>query len=154
MNSIDKYQSLIIGLAVVLGLLAGQLDVAGYYAEYFIVPFLMVMLFGLFLNIPLKDLLKSFSNFEFFSTNLLINFIWIPIFAYVLGYLLLQNQLSLWIGFVMLMVMPCTEWYLIFTGIAKGNTPLSASGCLNNRYKFASILQFPYNKAIGDGVRP
>lgn len=127
MNSINKYQSLIIGLAVILGLLAGQLDAIGKYAEYFIVPFLMVMLFGLFLNIPIRDLLKSFSNLEFFSANLLINFIWTPIFAYVLGYLLLQNQLSLWIGFVMLMVTPCTDWYLIFTGIAKGNTPLSAS---------------------------
>ena len=27
----------------------------------------------------------------------------------------------------MLMVTPCTDWYLIFTGTAKGNTPLSAS---------------------------
>lgn len=127
MNTINKYQSLIIGSAVILGLLAGQLDAIGKYAEYFIVPFLMVMLFGLFLKIPIKNLLKSFSNLKFFSANLLINFIWTPIFAYVLGYLLLQNQLSLWIGFVMLMVTPCTDWYLIFTGIAKGNIPLSAS---------------------------
>lgn len=27
----------------------------------------------------------------------------------------------------MLMVTPCTDWYLIFTGIAKGNVPLSAT---------------------------
>jgi len=35
--------------------------------------------------------------------------------------------MSLWIGFVMLMVTPCTDWYLIFTGIAKGNTSLAAA---------------------------
>jgi len=127
MNSVNKYQSLIIGLSVVLGLLFGQLNEVKKIAEYFIVPFLMIMLFGLFLNIPIKDLMKSFSHHQFFSANILINFIWTPIFAYLLGYLFLQNQLSLWIGFVMLMVTPCTDWYLIFTGIAKGNVPLSAS---------------------------
>lgn len=85
------------------------------------------MLFGLFLNIPLKNLLSSFSNLKFISANLVINFIWTPIFTYLLGLLLLQDHLSLWIGFVMLMVTPCTDWYLIFTGIAKGNTSLSAA---------------------------
>lgn len=127
MNVVNKYQTVIIGLAVILGLLIGQMGEAGNYAEYFIVPFLMIMLFGLFLNIPVKDLLKSFSNIRFFSANIGINFIWTPLFAYGLGYLFLQNELSLWIGFVMLMVTPCTDWYLIFTGTAKGNTALSAS---------------------------
>lgn len=127
MNVVNKYQTVIIGLAVILGLFIGQMGEAGNYAEYFIVPFLMIMLFGLFLNIPIKDLLKSFSNLKFFSANIGINFIWTPIFAYGLGYLFLQNEMSHWIGFVMLMVTPCTDWYLIFTGIAKGNTPLSAS---------------------------
>ena len=127
MNSINRYQSLIIGLAVVAGLLAGQWDAVASVADYVIVPFLMLMLYGLFLNIPIKNLLKSFSNLKFFSANLAINFIWTPIFAWVLGYLFLQDYLSLWIGFVMLMVTPCTDWYLIFTGIAKGNTTLSAS---------------------------
>ena len=127
MNIVNKYQTLIIGLAVILGLLIGQMSEARNYAEYFIVPFLMIMLFGLFLNIPIKNLLKSFSNLKFFSANIGINFIWTPVFAYGLGYLLLRNELSIWIGFVMLMVTPCTDWYLIFTGTAKGNTPLSAS---------------------------
>lgn len=127
MNVINKYQSLIIGLAVILGLLLGQWNVIEVYAKHFIVPFLMIMLFGLFLNIPIKKLLKSFSNRKFFSANLLINFIWTPIFAYLLGYVLLQHHQSLWIGFVMLMVTPCTDWYLIFTGTARGNVPLSAS---------------------------
>lgn len=127
MNSINKYQSLIIGIAVVFGLLLGKLNDVGKIAEYFIVPFLMLMLFGLFLNIPIKDLMKSFAHHKFFSANILINFIWTPIFAYLLGNLFLQNQLSLWIGFVMLMVTPCTDWYLIFTGIAKGNISLSTS---------------------------
>lgn len=127
MNSINRYQSFIIVLAVIAGLLAGQVETVASVARYVIVPFLMLMLFGLFLNIPINDLLKSFSNLKFFSANLAINFLWTPVFAWVLGYLFLQDHLSLWIGFVMLMITPCTDWYLIFTGVAKGNTTLSAS---------------------------
>lgn len=127
MNSINKFQTAIIGIAVVAGLLAGQNEIIKAYAEYLIVPFLMIMLLGLFISIPVKDLLKSFSNLKFSFASIGINFIWTPLFAYSLGYVLLQNELSLWIGFVMLMVTPCTDWYLIFTGTAKGNTALSAS---------------------------
>src|SRR5690606_23694375 len=39
----------------------------------------------------------------------------------------LSELLPIWIGFVMLMVTPCTDWYLVFTGVAKGNIPLSTS---------------------------
>ncbi len=127
MNSISRYQTVIIAVAVAAGLLAGQIPGVGTYAEYFIVPFLMVMLFGLFLNIPVRDLLNSFSNLKFSVLSAAINFIWTPLLAYVLGLLLLQSQQNLWIGFVMLMVTPCTDWYLIFTGTARGNMPLSAS---------------------------
>ena len=35
------------------------------------------------------------------------------------GYFLIDHP-ALWIGFIMLMVTPCTDWYLAFTGIAKG----------------------------------
>lgn len=127
LNLLNKYHTLIIAVAVGLSLLLGQVAVFKEYAAFLIVPFLMVMLFGLFLNVPLKNLLTSFSNLKFISANLVINFIWTPIFAYLLGLMLLEEHLSLWIGFVMLMVTPCTDWYLIFTGIAKGNTSLAAA---------------------------
>ncbi|GAE27062.1 arsenical-resistance protein ACR3 [Halalkalibacter wakoensis JCM 9140] len=39
----------------------------------------------------------------------------------------LGNHPALYIGFIMLMVTPCTDWYLIFTNIAKGNVALSTS---------------------------
>lgn len=39
----------------------------------------------------------------------------------------LGDNPALYIGFIMLMVTPCTDWYLIFTGIAKGNVALSTA---------------------------
>jgi hypothetical protein len=39
MNSINRYQSLIIALAVIAGLLAGQVETVASVAGYVIVPF-------------------------------------------------------------------------------------------------------------------
>ncbi|GAA0084708.1 bile acid:sodium symporter [Clostridium sp. CTA-7] len=52
---------------------------------------------------------------------------WTPIIVFILGRLFLNNHPELLIGFIMLMVTPCTDWYLIFTGIAKGNVALGSS---------------------------
>lgn len=85
------------------------------------------MLFGLFLTIDISELKHSFLNIKFSITSILINFVWTPIFAYLLGSIFLNNDIAIWMGFVMLMVTPCTDWYLVFTSVAKGNVPLSTA---------------------------
>src|SRR5699024_11092031 len=63
----------------------------------------------------------------FLGANTIINFIWTPVIAWGLGSIFLADYPALWIGFIMLMVTPCADWYLAFTGIAKGNVSLSTS---------------------------
>jgi Arsenite efflux pump ACR3 and related permeases len=127
MSSIEKYQSVFILMSVAVGLILGQSTIVRDYADLFIVPFLMVMLFGIFLQVPLRQLGKSFKNWRFAGISAGINFIFNPLLAFTLGFLFLKDTPALWIGFIMLMVTPCTDWYLLFTGIARGNVPLSAS---------------------------
>nr|WP_092069175.1 bile acid:sodium symporter [Dendrosporobacter quercicolus]NSL47374.1 arsenic resistance protein [Dendrosporobacter quercicolus DSM 1736]SDL87144.1 Arsenite efflux pump ArsB, ACR3 family [Dendrosporobacter quercicolus] len=127
MSKLEKYQSFIIFLAIPIGILLGQIQIIEQYAENFVTPFLFVMLFGAFLNIPLNDYRKAFANIKFSITTVLINFVWTPILVWLLGKLFLSSSAILQIGFIMLMVTPCTDWYLIFTGAVKGNVPLSAS---------------------------
>ena len=112
---------------VALGILLGQIGFVQEYVEYLITPFLMVMLFLVFLQIPLKDILKSSKNLKFTLTAVIINFIWTPFLIFILGKIFLANYPELLIGYIMLMVTPCTDWYLIFTGIAKGNVALGSS---------------------------
>ncbi|WP_406662572.1 bile acid:sodium symporter [Methanolobus sp. ZRKC3] len=85
------------------------------------------MLYGVFLQVPLNQLKNSFKNWKFARVSASINFIFNPLLAFVLGFFFLKDTPALWIGFIMLMVTPCTDWYLLFTGIARGNVPLSAS---------------------------
>jgi len=110
--------------AAIIGLVAGALfDCGG--ASQLIEPFLMIMLFAVFMCVSIRDIGKSFSNRRFTLSAVLINFVWTPIFSIILG--LLFSDIDVRIGLLMLLVTPCTDWYLVFTAAAKGNVPLSSA---------------------------
>jgi len=127
LSTLERFHTFIILLAVIIGLVLGQIPFIEANAGYLIVPFLLLMLYGLFLTIPIKDLKNAFLNIKFAWVSLSINFIWTPLLAWGLGAVFLADQPALWIGFIMLMVTPCTDWYLVFTAIAKGNVSLAMS---------------------------
>ncbi|WP_411168502.1 arsenic resistance protein [Clostridium sp. MB05] len=127
MESINKFQSFTIFVMVLLGILLGQISLIQTYSEYLIIPSLTIMLFLVFIQVPLREIGNSFKNIKFTLTSIIINFVWTPIIVFILGRLFLNNHPELLIGFIMLIVTPCTDWYLIFTGIAKGNVALGSS---------------------------
>ena len=127
MSFIEKNPTLTLFLSIAAGIILGKNSVIRDGAECFIIPFLFLMLLGLFVGVDLKGLGKSFRNTGFLGAVVFINFIWSPLLAWLLGWLFLSSSPSLWIAFIMLMVTPCTDWYLVFTALAKGNVPLSAS---------------------------
>lgn len=127
MNLLEKLYTLIIFLAVIIGISIGQVELVRANAESLIVPLLVAMLYITFLQIPIEDIKNAFKNIKFTYTSIAINFVWTPIFAWLLALLFLGDNTALYIGFIMLMVTPCTDWYLIFTGIAKGNVALSTA---------------------------
>ncbi len=127
MDLIEKLEPVIIFSAVIIGLLFSNIDIIAQNSEYLINIFLCLMLYGLFLEVPLNELKDSFKNVKFTSTSLIINFIWTPLFGYFLGSLFLKGNLDIAIGFFMLILTPCTDWYLVFTKMAKGDVKLSLS---------------------------
>lgn len=127
MNLLEKLYTLIIFLAVTAGIGIGQVELIRDNAESFIVPLLVAMLYITFLQIPIEEIKKAFKNIKFTYTSVIINFVWTPILAWLLAMVFLGDNPALYIGFIMLMVTPCTDWYLIFTGIAKGNVALSTA---------------------------
>ena len=127
MNAIERYQTVVILLAIIGGILAGQIAGVPAVAERLILPFLLVMLLGAFLQIPLRQLRGAFRNRRVVGLSVLVNFIWNPLFAVGLGFVFLRDHPALWVGLIMLMVTPCTDWYLIFTDIADGDVPLATS---------------------------
>ncbi len=127
MTFVEKAQSFVILAAVLAGLALGQAPAVAQYAGYFIVPLLMLMLTGVFLHVPLQGFANAFQFRRIAIASLVINFAWTPLFAWLIGWLFLGEQPALWVGFLMLMVTPCTDWYLVFTGISRGNLTLSTA---------------------------
>ena len=127
MNLIEKLEPVILILAIIVGLILSDIEILSKNSGNLINLFLCIMIYGLFLEVPLKDLKKSFKNIKFTSTSLIINFIWTPLFGYFLGNLFLNGNIDIFIGFFMLILTPCTDWYLVFTKIAKGDLNLSLS---------------------------
>ena len=127
MDLVDKLEPIIIFAAILIGLVFSNIEPIAQNTGHLINLFLCLMLFGLFLEVPLNKLKDSFKNTKFTSTSLIINFIWTPLFGYFLGSLFLKGNVDVMIGFFMLILTPCTDWYLVFTKLAKGDLTLSLS---------------------------
>ncbi|GAB3802329.1 arsenic resistance protein [Virgibacillus kimchii] len=127
MGYLEKIYSILIMISVAAGLLLGQISGLSVVADAVIVPLLMLMLLFTFIQVPIQNIKQSFANRKFTITSIIMNFILTPVLAWLLASVFLADHPALWIGFIMLMVTPCTDWYIVFTGIAKGNVALSAS---------------------------
>lgn len=127
MSIVAKSQPVFIVLSAIIGVLLGQNDLVSLNSGELIEVFLMVLLFFVFMGVDIKEITGSFANIKFSAASLIINFLWTPLLAFILGKLLLPGHLDLQIGLLMLLVTPCTDWYLIFTGISRGNVPLGSS---------------------------
>jgi ACR3 family arsenite transporter len=125
MSLAERLQPAIILGAALLGLALGRLAWLTKPAEALILPLLMIMLTGTFLQVPLRQFGNMRQHGGTAMLSLALNFIWTPLLAWLLGWLFLRHQPALWLGLIMLLVTPCTDWYLVFTGIARGNLPLS-----------------------------
>lgn len=127
MDAVEKYQSALVFAAIAAGLALGQVDGVAPVADRLIVPFLMGMLFAAFVGVPLSRLREAFGNRRVVGSSLLVNFVWSPLLAVGLGAVFLRDQPALWVGLIMLLVTPCTDWYLVFTDVAGGDVPLATS---------------------------
>jgi len=127
MDLVEKLEPIIIFTAIIIGLIFSNMQTIAQNTGNLINISLCLMLFGLFLEVPLNELKDSFKNTKFTATSLIVNFIWTPLFGYFLGSLFLKGNVDVMIGFFMLILTPCTDWYLVFTKLAKGDLTLSLS---------------------------
>lgn len=86
MNLTTKLQPVFIICAALIGLLLGGAISFGDFSVNLIEPFLIALLFMVFLSIDLKTIKDAFLNHSFTITSLLVNFVWTPIFAVYAGH--------------------------------------------------------------------
>lgn len=127
MQFFEKYQWIFMIAAMFIGLGLGQTGNVTEAATHFITPFLMIMLFGIFLQTPVESLKEGFKNSKVLKLSLLINFLWTPLLAFSLSSLFFSDAPDVFVALILDMVTPCTDWYLVFTAIAGGSIALSTS---------------------------
>lgn len=127
MTWFDRAQAFSVFVSVFVGLILGQVAWLSELAPSAIAPLLALMLYGTFLPLPLKHFGRGLKNSKVALASLVTNFLWTPIFAWGLGAIFLPDSPDLWVGLIMLMVTPCTDWYLVFTGVAGGDVALATA---------------------------
>ncbi len=127
MDLLGRGQPILIISAAVAGIVLGDLTPLGSAPAAAIEIFLMMLLYVLFLSVDLGQLKRSLTNVRFTASAAAINFVFTPLLAYGLGLLFFPDSADIRIGLMMLLVTPCTDWYIVFTGMSRGNVELGMS---------------------------
>lgn len=111
-------------MAIVTGSLTGLFtSFETSLTDYFIIA----MLFFLFYNISLADFFKGIKNKKYISIALLSNFIAIPLIAFSLSAIVTDISSAVFVGLIIYLVAPCTDWYLGFTKLANGDVEVNSA---------------------------
>ncbi|MEM6940733.1 MAG: arsenic resistance protein [Pseudomonadota bacterium] len=134
-------------IAICLGVLAGLLSPsAGEAFSRGIDITLLVMIFLLFFELRLGAIFGAFRNLKFLSIAWGANFLIVPIIGFAVASLFFSGQMLLFAGLMIYFLAPCTDWFLGFTRLAKGNTELGAALIPINI--ISQLLLFPFWLAL------
>ncbi len=84
-------------------------------------PVLALLLYTTFTQVPLAHLREAISDGRFIPLALVGNFVLIPAMLWLLTPLLPQ-QPAIRLGILMVLLVPCTDWFITFTHLGKGDT--------------------------------
>ncbi|MEU3139786.1 bile acid:sodium symporter [Nocardiopsis alba] len=127
MSLAERLQSLFVALAALAGLGAGLLLPIGPAAEHVVLPALLAMLACVFVQMDAAHVGEVRGARTLVVVSLVLNFVLTPALAWALGAGLLGGEPDLRIGLLLLLVTPCTDWYLVFTAMARGHTGIAAA---------------------------
>lgn len=120
--SLEKNQLFVYLLAISLGLLLGvKYPMAGSYLDIAVWPLLGLLLYSTFSQVPLTHLREGLCQPRFFLAAVAGNFVLIPVV--VAGLLFIApNDPAVRLGILLVLLVPCTDWFISFTQLAGGDT--------------------------------
>lgn len=109
------------------GLLGWAAPAAGPGLEHAINPVVLgALLFVTFLQVPAADLLRSLRDGRFLSAALVVNFAVVPLVVAAMFTFLPADQ-AVRIGVLLVLLCPCVDYAIVFSGLAGGDSRLLAS---------------------------
>jgi ACR3 family arsenite efflux pump ArsB len=121
--TLERRQVWIYLTAIFIGLaLGGSIPQAGAAFEKLLWPALMLLLYVTFMQVPLLHLREAFKDCRFVALVLFGNFVVLPAFAWMLVQGLPQD-VPLRLGVLLVLLVPCTDWFITFCQLGGGNVP-------------------------------
>lgn len=120
--TLERLQVWIYLVAIVTGLMLGT--AMGDAAEVFeaaLWPLLGLLLFATFTQVPLIHLRAAFRDRHFMGVALAGNFVLIPLVVWGLIWFLPDDP-GIRLGVLLVLLVPCTDWFITFSHLAGGDT--------------------------------
>jgi arsenite transporter len=121
-HQLERHQVWVYLSAISLGLAVGAIvpAVAGSL-DVLLWPALGVLLYATFTQVPLTQLADAVRDVRFIGTVLAGNFVLVPLL--VAGLLpLVPNDPAIRFGVLLVLLVPCTDWFITFTHLGGGDT--------------------------------
>lgn len=123
-NMKQYMEPLLLVMAIIVGSLTGLfLPFETSLVDFFIIA----MLFFLFYNISFDTFLKGVKNKKYLGVAWVSNFILIPLLAFAIASIFVDNASAVFIGLIFYFVAPCTDWFLGFTKLAGGDIEINSA---------------------------
>lgn len=122
-QQLERHQVWFYVTAILVGLALGHAapGVASLF-EAVLWPTLGLLLYTTFTQVPLTHLPEAFRDRRFMSAVLIGNFLAVPLVVWGL-LVLLPNEPAIRLGVLLVLLVPCTDWFITFTHLAGGDTP-------------------------------
>lgn len=121
--ALERRQVGIYLIAIALGLGMGSLwPAVGAWFEALLWPVLVLLLYTAFVQVPLLHLREAFADHRFIAAILLGNFAILPMMVWGLVTWLPADP-ALRLGVLLVLLVPCTDWFLTFSQLGRGDMP-------------------------------
>lgn len=126
-ESLERYQVVIYLAAVLIGGTTGWLwPTVSRQIDILVWPVLGFLLYSTFCQVSLTEAGQAFRNKRFFIASLLTNFVLVPVIVWALSRILPPDQ-AIRLGVFMVLLVPCTDWFVTFTYLGKGAARLAVA---------------------------
>ncbi|MYL23375.1 arsenic resistance protein [Halomonas alkaliantarctica] len=120
-EALEKYQVWLYLVAIIAGISTGMHGQAVQRFESVLWPLLGVLLYATFTQVPFLGTALAFRDRRFLAALVLGNFVAMPLVVWALVTLFaLDNALML--GVLLVLLVPCTDWFISFTYLGRGDT--------------------------------
>ncbi len=119
--ALERQQAWIYLAAILAGMAAGTVAPATLQnGEFLLWPTLGLLLYATFTQVPLTRLAATFRDGRFIAALLFGNFLCIPLIVSLLR-LLLPADPAIQLGVLLVLLVPCTDWFISFAYLGRGD---------------------------------